>query len=114
MHILLGDSGKNLPEAIGLSKGRILYWLDGHYSGEGTGLGDKVSPVIEELRLIALAGRQDDCIVIDDLRLFNGTGGYPTIEDTIEELKKINKNYDIKFDQDCIVACPKITNYLYL
>jgi hypothetical protein len=105
-NILLGDSGKNLPEAINQSSGRILFWLDGHYSGSGTGIGEKVSPVIEELRLIAKAGRKDDCIIIDDRRLFSGSDGYPTINETIEELKKINPKHNISYDQDSIVVEP--------
>jgi hypothetical protein len=104
VHILLGDSGKNLPEAISLASGRILFWLDGHYSGTGTGIGDKVSPIIEELRLIAKAGRKDDCIVIDDKRLFTGHDGYPVLQDTIDELMRINPNYKISYDKDCIIA----------
>lgn len=107
IHILLGDSGKNLPEAISISTGRILFWLDGHYSGVGTGIGDKVSPIIEELRLIADAGRKDHCIVIDDRRLFTGQDGYPKIEETVAALLSINPEYRIAFDQDCIVAEPR-------
>jgi hypothetical protein len=106
VHILLGDSGKNLPEAITLASGRILFWLDGHYSGAGTGIGDKVSPIIEELRLIAKAGRKDDCIVIDDRRLFTGEDGYPTLDAAVAELMAINPGYKVTFDQDCIVAEP--------
>jgi len=106
VHILLGDSGKNLPEAITLASGRILFWLDGHYSGAGTGIGEKVSPIIEELRLIAKAGRKDDCIVIDDKRLFTGSDGYPTLDEAIVELKAINPAYVISIDRDSLVAHP--------
>lgn len=106
VRILLGDSGKNLPEAISLAPGRILFWLDGHYSGAGTGIGEKVSPIIEELRLIAKAGRKDDCIVIDDRRLFTGQDGYPVIEDAVAELMSINPRYTISYDQDSIIAAP--------
>jgi hypothetical protein len=107
VRILLGDSGKNLPSAISMAKGRILFWLDGHYSGAGTGLGDKVSPIIEELRLIAKHGRKGDCIIIDDRRLFTGDGGYPTIEETVSEIMKIDPGYEVSFDRDSIVAEPK-------
>ena len=106
VHILLGDSGRNLPEAISMASGRILFWLDGHYSGSGTGIGEKVSPIIEELRLIAKAGRKDHCVVIDDRRLFIGSDGYPTLDETIAELKAINPDYAIEVDGDGIVAVP--------
>ena len=102
--ILLGDSAQNLGQALSLAAGPTLFWLDGHYSGNGTGLGDKVSPIIEELQIIARSDQREHCIVIDDRRLFIGAGGYPTIEETVDELKRINPNYQISFDCDSIVA----------
>lgn len=107
IHILLGDSAKNLSQAISLAQGRILFWLDGHYSGAGTGVGDKVSPIIEELRMISQLKQSDHCIVIDDRRLFTGEDGYPTIEETEVELRKINPAYKISHDLDSIVSVPK-------
>jgi hypothetical protein len=65
-----------------------------------------VSPIIEELRLIAKAGRKDDCIVIDDKRLFTGSDGYPTLDEAIVELKAINPAYVISIDRDSLVAHP--------
>jgi hypothetical protein len=106
VHILLGDSAKNLPEAISLASERVLFWLDGHYSGAGTGVGEKVSPIIEELRLIAISGRTNDCIVIDDKRLFTGHDGYPDLEAAVSELMRINPAYRVTFDQDAIIAEP--------
>jgi len=64
------------------SSGRILFWLDGHYSGEGTACGDQVSPILQELDLIKAHPRRDHCILIDDSRLFTGVDGYPTLKAT--------------------------------
>lgn len=108
VHILLGDSAKKLPEAVSLGSGRILFWLDGHYSGGNTGIGEKVSPIIEELRLIATSERRDHCIVVDDVRLFNGVDGYPSLGDAIAELKAINAGYVISVDCDSLIARPPI------
>ena len=102
--IIYGDSGSQLERAIKLSNGKILFWLDGHYSGNGTGIGIKTSPIIEELLIIRNSGRLDSCIVIDDIRLFNGTDGYPTIEEAIKLIKSININYKIYQDCDCLIA----------
>lgn len=107
--VLFGDSSKCLPEAIRQSNGKILFWLDGHYSGLGTGRGLRTSPIIEELKLIAANASKDNCIIIDDLRLFTGENGYPTVDETICELKKINSEYLIHLTSDCIVAEPKVT-----
>ncbi len=105
--ILLGDSSAKMPDAMALTNGRILFWLDGHFSGEGTGLGDKVSPIIEELRIIAQHARKDHCIIIDDRRLFTGVDGYPSIAEATAELRAINPDYTIDFECDCIIATPR-------
>ena len=62
-----GDTRDHLPALAG--RGRVLYWLDAHWSGGATyGQGDEC-PLLEELRLIFGAG--GDCaILVDDARLF--------------------------------------------
>ena len=107
VHIIVGDSSVALSQAFSLSTGKILFWLDGHYSGDGTGRGDKISPIIEELRLIAGLGQPESCIIIDDRRLFTGIDGYPTMDETTRELLAINPDYAITFDSDCIIAAPR-------
>ncbi|MDC0904070.1 hypothetical protein OAS51_01300 [Candidatus Thioglobus sp.] len=104
VNILLGDSSIRLADAITMSEGKILFWLDGHYSGTGTGVGNKISPIIEELRIIANFNPNNHCIIIDDRRLFSEEGGYPTIDEVIIELKDINADYKISYDFDSILA----------
>jgi hypothetical protein len=108
VEILQGNSTERLAEAISKSKGRILFWLDGHYSGDGTGCGDDISPIITELKVISEALRRDNCILIDDARLFTGTGGYPSYERTLAALRDINQEYQITKVGDCISAMPKL------
>lgn len=102
--IFYGDSSVKLSEMVAQTNGKILFWLDGHYSGEGTGLSKKTSPIIEELDVIKASLKNDCCIVIDDKRLFNGTDGYPTYDETINKLKGINPNFNLVQDGDAIIA----------
>jgi hypothetical protein len=106
VRIYLGDSSTRLQEMLRDARGRILFWLDGHYSGEGTACGEQVSPILGELNIINKLFRCDHCILIDDLRLFTGEDGYPTLETTKAKLLEINPNYQITIDHDCIVALP--------
>lgn len=107
VHLFKGDSSQRLGEMIEQAHGPILYWLDGHYSGKGTGLGETTSPILGELELIRRFNRQGDCILIDDRRLFGPDDGYPTLEQTTAALRAIDENYQIYFDCDCIVAAPR-------
>jgi len=47
VHIFCGDSGKLLPGILKSVKEPCLFWLDGHYSGEGTAKGDTETPILE-------------------------------------------------------------------
>jgi hypothetical protein len=106
IHLFNGDSSVLMSEMISKADGRILFWLDGHYSGEGTGKGLKYCPIFEELKLISLAKRNDHCILIDDYRLFGTDENYPSFQETKDYLLKINSTYNIYIDNDCIIATP--------
>jgi len=79
VHVLHGDSGALLLEAIHLIEGPALYWLDAHYSRGVTARGDQKAPILKELSIIAARGQPDDVILIDDARLFGMRLGYPRL-----------------------------------
>ena len=86
-HISLyqGDSGEILPKILLNIKEPCLFWLDAHYSGEGTAKGLFDSPILKEMEFILNELNLNHVILIDDAREFVGTNGYPTIK----ELKKL-------------------------
>lgn len=106
IEIFLGDSSYILKDAICKAEGRIIFWLDGHYSGEAAGRGDEICPIMKELEIIKATDRNDHCILIDDLRLFSNEKEYPTLETLKTKLLEINVNYTISIDGDCIMALP--------
>lgn len=108
--LFFGDSVDKLPGMIGQATGRILYWLDGHCSGDGTGAGSQVCPVINELECLIRLNRTNDCILIDDKRLFGTDPSYPTLSETEKVLKRINPDYIIVYDSDCLIALPPSTS----
>ncbi|MCP2501606.1 MAG: hypothetical protein NCA08_08605 [Deltaproteobacteria bacterium] len=107
VRMIHGDSASRLEEAIESLGGNILYWLDGHYSGEGTAIGESVSPIHRELGVIRERYRKGDCILIDDARMFTGDNGYPPIGEVFEVLKGIDPAFAVSIDGDCIVARQK-------
>jgi len=96
VEILEGDSAKVIStiNTDNLLKDRVIFWLDGHYSGGYTGIGEEVTPIYKELEGIkTFAEKGIDCIVlIDDKRLFNGTDGYPLSANLKAEIEKL---YDV-------------------
>lgn len=68
---LHGDSTDVLPQVLARIDEPALFWLDGHYSGPGTGHGIKSSPICEELCILFEDGRPH-VILIDDARIFDG------------------------------------------
>lgn len=69
--IRFGDSTVVLPQILSEYVGvPFTYWLDGHYSGEGTGLGLKECPLMEELEAILSRRVEGELIYVDDMRLY--------------------------------------------
>lgn len=80
--IIHGDSATALPALVTTIAEPILFWLDGHYSGAGTGQGEQHSPIVAEIEHIrALRPPGRDAIIIDDARLFVGKDGYPPLDE---------------------------------
>lgn len=77
-----GNSAEVLPSLLQRIAEPVLFWLDGHYSGEFTACGDEESPVRHELRTAlahAKRWRLPHVILVDNLSLFDGRNGYPTL-----------------------------------
>lgn len=77
-----GDSAGVLPEVLARVDQPAVFWLDGHYSGPGTAKGALDTPIRRELDDIGRHPRSaSHLVIIDDARLFDGTNGYPTLDE---------------------------------
>lgn len=81
IELILGDSGREIGRLLKELDRPALFWLDGHYSGNGTAQGDKDTPIREELSSILDASDMGHVILIDDARLFGADPAYPALED---------------------------------
>lgn len=99
IEILLGDSSVMLAKVVKQLTEPALFWLDGHYSGGDTGIGEKVCPIYGEMDAV-LASPYPHVILIDDARCFNGQDDYPTIEELASYMKKQEResNFEVKDD----------------
>jgi hypothetical protein len=86
--IIHGDSGEKLIEILPNITEPVFFWLDAHYSGEGTAKAAVETPIIKELLTIFERKNKSDVIMIDDARCFDGTHDYPTIKEIHELVTK--------------------------
>lgn len=101
--ILSGNSSLKIKAILRDIKQPALFWLDAHYSGDGTARASKNTPIIKELEAIAQSSLPH-VVVIDDARLFNGQSDYPTIRYI---KKQYGNSYTIITIHDMIVLLPK-------
>ena len=66
----LGDSSKVLGNILDNLNTQCIFFLDGHFSHDVTGRGDKDVPLLEELQQINDKHNYNSIIIIDDARLF--------------------------------------------
>jgi hypothetical protein len=92
--IFQGDSGAVLSSITNGLPQPALFWLDGHYSGGVTALGETTTPIFMELQAIEASKRDSDVLLIDDIRLFNGHDGYPTLEELTDFIHELNPKWN--------------------
>lgn len=86
VHLIFGDSSKELSRLLSMIKEPVTFWLDGHYSGGPTAIGDLDSPLMEELEAISNHPIKNHTLIIDDLRCWTiSSHGF----DTMSIMKKI-------------------------
>ena len=92
-----------MPEVVESISGATIFWLDAHYSGGVTG-GDGHVPIYAELdRVMVFPDRH--VVIIDDMRCFDGTDGYPTQADALAYLRE--RGYEAVITNDLLQAYPK-------
>lgn len=114
IHGYQGDSGKIFPELLKKIDGKIVFWLDGHYSEGVTAKADLNSPILCELVAIKNAGITDSVILIDDLRMFPNSWtrlperaslrDYPPIPQLLPAIEAINPSYTVMVLGDILIA----------
>jgi hypothetical protein len=86
IEVLNGTSEEIFPNLLPKISGDISFWLDGHFTGEGSFKGKLDSPIKVELFEIQknMKNFKKICILVDDVRCFNSKlpeySGYPPID----------------------------------
>ena len=97
--LVLGDSALELFQYIELINEPITFWLDAHWSGEGSPTGLVKNPLLYELNQIRRHQINTHTVIIDDVRLWRGEAWVRdfAIENVIDVLLAINPNYKISY-----------------
>ena len=76
VYLYFGDSTKVFSEILKTvdPREKVLFWLDAHYSGEGTAGKDSECPLFGELDSIKLFNKSNSYILIDDFMCTHGDG----------------------------------------
>ena len=97
--LYFGDSSKMLSSMISDISEPITFFLDAHFSGEGTANGTALNPIHAELEQIALNPWKAHVIIIDDWRCY---GGGASGEKIRAQILAINPAYQFEELDDCI------------
>jgi len=97
----LGDSSDCLWDIISNINVPITFWLDGHIE-VGVPHGKKPIPVLDELDAISRHHVKTHTILVDDRRVMGTDVWFGiTEEQVIEGIMKVNKNYQISYENSC-------------
>ena len=99
--LLLGNSSSVLQSVLGEIETKPLFWLDAHYSGEGTARGVIDTPIVQEIDII-LSHCADSIVLIDDARMFNGKDSYPTLPELRTQIASRAPGWTMEIKHDII------------
>ena len=103
VRVLHGDSAALLPGIVSSLSGPTIFWLDAHCSAGITSSPAAGGPILTELRVILSVARASEFLVlVDDARLFTGTGGYPTIGDVTGLVSSLQPGFRVRIETDAI------------
>lgn len=97
-----GDSGELLGDILASATGRCLLWLDGHWSGGMTALGDVPTPILRELDHVLHVADAAPIVLIDDARCFGGEPRYPDLDTLKAKVHDAQPDWIFEVEDDII------------
>lgn len=105
VELCLGDGAHWLKVLLERSElTNVVIFLDGHFSGEETALGDEAEPALNEIALLSKFKHKVAGIIIDDFRTFGSTG-VPPKSALLKAIEQRFPEYQLSVHLDqCIVT----------
>lgn len=108
---LQGDSAECIAEAAPLGGAPSVFWLDAHYSFDGTAGESAECPLLEELAV--LEGRNGDVVAVDDAHMFlmpppspHNAAHWPDLPEVIDALRRVVPEGYVFCFENALVAVP--------
>jgi len=99
VHIIQGDSSLALRDFLLKLDCPALFWLDAHYSSGITAIGERQTPVHDELVAILKHSVKAHHILIDDVKDFTGDNDYPTVATILDMVREIGAGaYEVRVE----------------
>lgn len=105
-----GDSTNLLDKMLTDAGEPSVFWLDAHYSGGQTVRGNKISPLKEELAVIANHKIKNNIIIIDDVKAMTRKEFAMTKEEVAAYLKSINKTNIVLYEDVYLPSGKMLSN----
>jgi len=104
IELLNKTSEEAFHDVLSKLSGNLCFYLDGHFSGEGTHLSNKETPIELEIKSISSLKKNFDNLVvmIDDFRLFSVDPSYPKREYLVDWAIKNELKWSVQ--QDIFIA----------
>ena len=106
---ICGDALKELPGILARADVKeSLIFLDGHFSGGKTALGDMPEPACEEIKVLAEYREKISGVVVDDFREFGADNGWPHRWELLREIEaSLGKEFDYTVHLDQVIVWRK-------
>lgn len=101
VQIFEGDSAVVLKDLVPTLTEPTLFWLDGHFSGGPTGMGELETPVVAEVECVLAKAPKGSVVYVDDARCFGVLPDYPTLP-AFEAIVRGGGGTDPVVKDDCI------------
>ncbi|HSM86185.1 MAG TPA: hypothetical protein VLT16_08540 [Candidatus Limnocylindrales bacterium] len=105
VHILEGDSQKEIPELLKELKQPALFWLDAGYYG-WAGLQGNKQRLTSELEAILRHPVREHVILMDDARGLSGQNGAPTVEQVKQRIFSEFPGHNVEVKHDILRITP--------
>ena len=105
--VIHGDAAIEVERLLNESspEDRLILFLDGHFSGGDTALGNDVEPALEILETISKFSDRVCAIIVDDFREFGTQAGWPSKHSLLETCERSypSDKYRISIHLDQVV-----------